>query len=70
MGSTTCNKVIFADLFYQNAFFPLVFFNFREGRVSKAQYITGQSVSVKSIKEIHYERVKMCVTKKCFLISQ
>lgn len=70
MGSTTCNKVIFADLFFQNAFFSISFFNFRGGGVSKAQYITDQSVSVKSIKEIRYERVKMCVTKKCFLISQ
>lgn len=51
-------------------FFPFVFLISEREGVSKAQYITDQSVSVKSIKEIHYERVKMCVTKKCFLISQ
>lgn len=47
IGSTTCNKVIFAYLFFQNAFYPtnVWVFNFVEGggALNKAQYITGQN---------------------------
>lgn len=66
MGSTTCNKVLFACLFFQNAFYPtnVWVFNFVEGggALNKAQYITGQnSPSVENPQKKSVPKGRKCV---------